>query len=221
MLLVVLAAGALLVGVPTVIVAGVLVISFLPFPVVVAGVLVASVVSVSLHRRGRGGRSQDEGEVLRQISGRVSAGSTIRSTIADPTIDTVPVHARRLAALGRPMAEVGEALAPTLPINGAAFRAICSFSEHTGAAISSALVVLADRADEATEIARQRRVSLAQVKLSAVVVGLVPIAVSIALVVFRGIPSPGGALIVVPMIVGVSLEIVGTAIVFRVASRAN
>jgi Flp pilus assembly protein TadB len=221
MLLVVLAAGALLVGVPTMVVVGVLVISFLPFPVVVAGVFVASVVSVLLHRRGRVGRSQDEGEVLRQISGRVSAGSTIRSTIADPTINTVPVHAGRLAALGRPMAEVGEALAPILPINGAAFRAICSFSEHTGAAISSALVVLADRADEATEIARQRRVSLAQVKLSAVVVGLVPIAVSIALVVFRGIPSPGGALIVVPMIAGVSLEIMGTAIVFRVASRAS
>jgi Flp pilus assembly protein TadB len=119
------------------------------------------------------------------------------------------------------MTDVGEAMAPSLQTNGAAFRGICSFSEHTGAAISSALAVLAEHADDATERARQRRVSLAQVKLSAVVVGVVPIIVSLALIVARGVPDPGGTVIVLPMVAGVGLQLLGTAIVFRVASRST
>ena len=216
-----LAAGAALFGVPMVIVIGTLAVSFLPIPLAVVVVLVASAVSVIHRRRRRADQMPDEGTLLRQFSGRVSAGATIRSTIADAAMVSVPMRARRLAALGQPMADVGDAMTCVLPVNGAAFRAICSFSEHTGAAIASALAVLAERADDATELARQRRVSLAQVKLSAVVVGLVPIAVSFGLLAVRGIPEPGGAVIVVPIIVGVALQMIGTAVVFRVASRAG
>ena len=220
MLVIVLAAGAILLGVPGVIVVGTVVLSLLPVPLALAGAA-AGAVGLALHKRAGFDRESDEGELLRQFSGRVSAGATIRSTIADPTIKDVPDHARRLATLGRPMADVGDALTSVFPVNGAAFRAICSFSEHTGAAISAALGVLADRADEATELARQRKVSLAQVKLSAIVVGIVPMAASIGLVAVRGIPDPGGAVIVVPMMVGIGLQVIGTAIVFRVASSAN
>ena len=220
MLVMVLAAGAFLLGVPGVIVIGIIVLSLLPAPLAFAGVA-AGAVGFALRKRARSNRQSDEGELLRQFSARVSAGATIRSTIADPTIESVPDHARRLAMLGRPMADVGDALTSAFPVNGAAFRAICSFSEHTGAAISAALGVLADRADEATELARQRKVSLAQVKLSAIVVGIVPIAVSIGLVAVRGIPDPGGAVIVVPMMAGIGLQVLGTGIVFKVASSAN
>ena len=221
MLLVVLAAGAVIFGVPMVIVVGTLAVSLLPISLAVVVVLAASALSVFLHKRRHSDHVPDEGDLLRQFSGRVSAGATIRSTVADAAMVAVPARARRLAALGLPMAEVGDAMTPVLPVNGAAFRAICSFSEHTGAAIASALAVLAERADDATELARQRRVSLAQVKLSAIVVGLVPIALSIGLLAVRGVPEPGGAVIVVPMIAGVTLQVVGTAIVFRVASRAS
>jgi Flp pilus assembly protein TadB len=220
MLVMVLAAGAILMGVPSVVVIGAVVLSLLPVPVALAGAAVAA-VGLALHKRAQSDRESDEGELLRQFSGRVSAGATIRSTIADPTIKDVPDHARRLATLGQPMADVGDALASVFPVNGAAFRAICSFSEHTGAAISAALGVLADLADEATELARQRKVSLAQVKLSAIVVGIVPMAASIGLIAVRGIPDPGGAVIVVSMMVGVGLQVIGTAIVFKVASGAN
>lgn len=220
MLVMVLAAGAILLGVPSIVVVTTVALSLLPVPVALAGVAVG-VVGLILRKRTRSDREPDEGELLRQFSGRVSAGATIRSTIADPMIEDIPDHARRLAALGRPMADVGDELSSVFPVNGAAFRAICSFSEHTGAAISAALGVLADRADEATELARQRKVSLAQVKLSAIVVGIVPMAASIGLVAVRGIPDPGGAVIVVPMMVGIGLQVIGTAIVFRVASSAN
>jgi Flp pilus assembly protein TadB len=220
-LLVLAAAGAVLFRVPVAIVAVMLAFSLLPTHFAAVGVLVLGGLSIVNERRNRDRSQVGEGELLRQISGRVTAGSTIRATIADPAIEAVPKQARRLAVLGQPMADVGGALSRVLPINGAAFRAICSFSEHTGAAIASALTLLAERADEAAEEARQRRISLAQVKFSSVVVGLVPIAVSLVLVAFRGIPEPGGSVIVVPMVLGIGLQLLGTMVVFRVASRAN
>lgn len=221
MLIVLAGAGAVLFRVPVAIIAAVAVFSLLPVQLAVIGVLMLVGLGIARERRHRERGHPGEGELLRQISGRVTAGSTIRSTIADPSIEAIPDQARRLAVLGQPMADVGGALSRSLPINGAAFRAICSFSEHTGAAIASALTLLAERADEAAEEARQRKISLAQVKFSSVVVGLVPIAVSLVLIVFRGIPEPGGPVIVVPMVAGIGLQLLGTAVVFRVASRAN
>jgi hypothetical protein len=36
----------------------------------------------------------------------------------------------------------------------------------------------------------------------------------------KGIPEPGGASVVIPMVIGGSLQVVGTAIVFVVSGRA-
>ena len=221
MLLVLAMAGAMLFRVPIVIVAAMMAFSLLPIQLAIIAVVIVSGLSTVSERRNRNKRHPGEGELLRQISGRVAAGSTIRATIADPSVIAIPAQARRLAMLGQPMTDVGGALSLALPTNGAAFRAICSFSEHTGAAIAAALTLLAERADEAAEEARQRRISLAQVKFSSVVVGLVPVAVSLVLVVFRGVPEPGGAVIIVPMVLGIGLQLLGTAVVFRVASRAS
>jgi hypothetical protein len=221
MLLAVIFAGTILLRVPIVIVVGMIAISILPVPLALATVVAVAVGAGVLRAKGRRVNDGHEGVLLRQLSGRIASGSTIRSTIADTSIAEIPETARRLAVLGEPMVEVASAIAPVLPVNGAAFRAICSFSEHTGAAISTALTVLADRADAAAELTRQRTIALAQVKLSAVVVGLVPIAVSIGLLALRGVPEPGGAAIVIPMLLGLLLQITGTAVVFRVASRAR
>jgi Flp pilus assembly protein TadB len=221
MLVAVMLAGAVLLRVPIVIVAGMIAITILPVPLAFVAVLAVAAGSGAIRARGRRETDGYEAVLLRQLSGRIASGATIRSTIADTSIDAIPESARRLAALGEPMGDVASAIAPVLPVNGAAFRAICSFSEHTGAAVSTALTVLADRADEAAELTRQRTIALAQVKLSAVVVGLVPIAASIGLLALRGVPEPGGAAIVIPMLLGLLLQITGTAVVFRVASRAR
>ncbi len=221
MLLAVIFAAAILLRVPIVIVAGMIAISVLPVPLALAVVVTVGAGSGAIRARSRRELDGHEAVLLRQLSGRIASGATIRSTIADTSIDVIPESARRLAALGEPMDDVASAIAPVLPVNGAAFRAICSFSEHTGAAISNAISVLADRADEAAELARQRTVALAQVKFSAIVVGLVPIVASIGLLALRGVPEPGGAAIVISMLLGLLLQISGTAVVFRVASRAR
>lgn len=221
MAIVVLGALAVAAGAPPL--AAVLVVgaSFVSVQVVVVALLAAVSLGVAQRWRRRERNSVTEGGLLRLIGGRVSAGATIRAAIADTSVDSIPPTARRLATLGRPMEEVGTAMGEVLPANGRAFRAICAFSEHTGAAVSAALDILADRADDVAELARERRVTLSQVKLSAVVVGVVPMAVSLALLMMRGIPDPGGALVVIPMIVGLGLQIVGVGVVFAVASRSG
>lgn len=221
MLLVALGAAALIAGVPVLVVVGALLLSYLPPVAALVAVVALSAASILRDRSARGEPATDEGMVLRQIAGRVSSGATIRATIADPDADSIPRTARRLAILGRPMSEVGQELSEVLPVSGRAFCAICSFSEQTGAAISSALVVLAERADEATELLRQRRVSLAQARFSAIVVGVVPIVASGGLLALKGIPAPGGPVIVAPMVAGLVLQVIGMIIVFRVSSGAN
>lgn len=221
MLVAALGAFAILARVPAPIVAGALAMAFVSTEMAALGVVVAAGVSVLLHLRSRKNTNEDESGLLRHLAGRVSSGATIRTAIAESAPGAVPEQARRRALLGRPMTEVGGELCETLPTSGAAFQGICTFSEHTGAAIVAALSVLADQAEDATELARQRRVALAQTKLSAVVVGVVPIVASVGLVGLRGIPDPGGALIVIPMAIGIALQIIGTAVVFNVAARST
>lgn len=221
MLMAVIIAGAVIARIPIMLIVGMIVVPFLPAPVGLAAVLAVAIGGSTLRTRTTRDVGIQEGGLLRELSGRVAAGASIRSSIADPSVVAIPDRARRLANLGLPMAEVGTEIAKALPTSGAAFRAICSFSEHTGAAISTALSVLAERVDEAAELARQRRVSLAQVKFSAVVVGVVPIAASVGLLLLRGVPEPGGAAVAVPMLLGFALQISGTAVVFRVASQAR
>lgn len=212
---------AIMARVPAPVVVGVLAMALVSTRIAVLLMVAMAIVSFSLRLRNRSQKPEGEGGLLRYFAGRVSAGATIRTAIAEADGDAVPERARRLAMLGRPMDTVGGAVEEVLPVNGAAFRAICTFSEHTGAAIVAALGVLADQADEATELVRQRRVALAQIKLSAVVVGLVPIAASAGLLLVRGVPEPGGAIVVLPMAVGIALQLVGTAIVFNVAARTT
>ncbi len=221
MLLVALSGVALIAGAPTLLVIAGLAASLLPTAATVALVIAALGVVLVRKRLERAGTKQSEGPLLRQLAGRITAGATVRSAIADPSTIAVPAYARRLAALGMPMADVGLAMGDALAANGRSFRAICSFSEHTGAAVSAALTILAERSDAAMEIARHRRVSLAQAKLSAIVVGVVPIVASVVLITLKGVPDPGGAVIVVPMAIGFTLQVLGTLIVFNVASRAR
>ena len=74
--------------------------------------------------------------------------------------------------------------------------------------------------DAATQAARDRRVALAQIRLSAVVVGVVPLVLAVAAVAVRGVPEPGGPIVVVPMAVGASLMLAGSVIVL-VATRST
>ena len=60
---------------------------------------------------------------------------------------------------------------------------------------------------------------LAQVRFSAWVVGVAPLALTVLVVGANGIPEPGGAAVVIPMAVGAFLQISGTVLVFVISGR--
>lgn len=171
-------------------------------------------------RRGSRTGSDDEPTFLREILASVQAGQTLRQAILGSTSTLVDEPVRRTCAVGGPMEEVGRLLQQRLPSSGDQFAAVAKLSETTGASVGQALRVLGDESDSAERRARDKRVSVAQAKYSALVVGIVPLIAAVGLVVVRGVPDPGGALIVVPMIVGGAMMAIGSGVVYALANGA-
>lgn len=172
------------------------------------------------HRRRRRDLSIDEAGFLRMIATSVSAGSTLRSAVRGGDHKIVAPRTRRLCDAGASMAKVGRSLESALAHNGATFAAVCSLSEITGASLAPTLHVLADRATDVADLNRHRKVATAQARFSALVVGLAPLAVTAGLIVVRGVPGDGSTVAVASMVLGASMQIVGVAVVFVLASRS-
>lgn len=164
--------------------------------------------------------SVDEPAFLREVTALVQAGATLRQAVLGSTSSLVDAPVRRSCRAGASMEEVGRLLRPQLPGSGEQFAVVAKLSETTGASVGPALRVLADESDDAERRSREQRVSVAQAKYSALVVGIVPLVAAGGLVAIRGVPDPGGALIVVPMVVGGAMMAAGSGIVFALANRA-
>ncbi len=173
----------------------------------------------SLVRRRRSRRRVSEAAFLRSIAAAVSSGATPRQALLDSSGPFVDASVRRRCQIGRPMAEVAEALRPRLPQTGEELAVVLSLSEDVGARVSDALAQLAEHATAAEQLDRDRSVAVAQARFSSVVVGLVPMAAAVGVLLLRGVPEPGGAIVVIPMTVGWVLMAVGAAIVFALSSR--
>ena len=171
-------------------------------------------------RRRRWNSADDEAGLLRGIASSVTAGATLRQAIVAAEVPDSYAVVGRLCESGAPMADVGTAMKPMLPINGRRFASLCAMSELTGAPVGDALRSCADQAARDAAHRRKLRASLAQVRLSAWVVGVAPLVLTGIVVATRGIPEPGGALIVVPMAVGFVFEVVGMSIVLMLSQRA-
>lgn len=158
--------------------------------------------------------------LLRSLAGVVSGGGTLRQAVAASPSSLVTSDARRLCATGASMADIGEAMASAMTTNGRQFAAMCAMSEHTGSSVAQPLEAFADRARAAEMRDQRKRASLAQIRFSAWVVGVAPLALTALLVVSQGIPEPGGAFVIIPMVVGALLQITGTLLVFVISGRA-
>jgi len=216
MLIWVFVAGSWAVGAPPLIVgAGALMAINVPL-----GVGAIAVGAFIEHRRRRRDLSIDEVGFLRMIATSVSAGSTLRSAVRGGDHKIVAPRTRRLCDAGASMAKVGRSLESALAHNGATFAAVCSLSEITGASLAPTLHVLADRATDVADLNRHRKVATAQARFSALVVGLAPLAVTAGLIVVRGVPGDGSTVAVASMVLGASMQIIGVAVVFVLASRS-
>lgn len=171
-------------------------------------------------RRGNPTGSVHEPAFLREIMASVQAGATLRQAVLGSTSSLVDIPVRRSCTVGAPMEDVGRLLRSRLPGSGEQFAIVAKLSEMTGASVGSALRVLTNDSDDAEKRSREQRVSVAQAKYSALVVGIVPLVAAVGLITIRGIPEPGGVLIVVPMVVGGAMMAFGSGIVFAFANRA-
>ena len=189
-----------------------------PGPVTVG--LAGFAMVVSMRKRFGSRNAAAEADLFRALEASVSAGSTLRGAIAQADHPAVTKAVTRLCSVGAPMGQVGAELAELLPVNGRSFSALCAMSELTGSSITRALDGFADRAEAAEENRRRRRVSLTQTRMSAWVVGAAPLALTAVVLGTRGVPDPGGAVVVVPIIVGAAMQISGMFVVFAASGKA-
>lgn len=212
----VVAGGMIMLGVNGLVAAG-LVLVFVWPPAAIAAFVGAAIWEVFKRRRSR--LDASETAFLNTLASAVSAGSTLRDAIADASSPFISVHAKRLCRLGRPMAEVAPELASRMPATGKELAVMLTMSETAGARIVGALHQLAEHAEGIEERKRDQQVAVAQAKFSSIVVGVVPLIAALALALVRGIPEPGGALILIPMMLGATMMIAGAATVLVVAHR--
>jgi len=216
LLLSIVAAAMIVLGINAFIAVGIVLVVVWP-PAAIAAFAAAAIWEVVKRRSGRSVES--ETAFLNSIASTVSAGSTIRDAIADSRSPFVSDVARRLCNLGRPMAEVAAELAPRMPATGSELGVMLRLSETAGARIVGAVHQFAEHAGDIEQRKRDQRVAVAQAKFSSVVVGVVPLVAALVLVAVRGVPEPGGALILIPMVLGAVMMVAGAATVFVVAHR--
>jgi Flp pilus assembly protein TadB len=211
------AALSLAAGAPLPIVAAMGIVGLSP----IRGTVLLAAVSAGYglwHRR-RTTRARSEAAFFREIAADVAAGSSLRAAIVRSDSEYVSDATRRLCVSGWSLADVGVEMAPALPVNGRRFSALCAMAEHSGSAVVEAVESFALSASADEELTRLRRSSLAQARMSAWVVGIAPIALTALVLVTQGIPQPGGAPVIIPMVIGIGLQLTGTAIVFAVSGR--
>ncbi|MDJ0790843.1 MAG: type II secretion system F family protein [Acidimicrobiia bacterium] len=158
---------------------------------------------------------------LTSLASATAAGSTVRQALIDGDERVISDETRRRCAVGRPMAEVARTVHGSIPGMGREVAAVLELSEDTGAMIAPTLRDLAEHARDREQLRRDQRVAVAQARLSAWVVGVIPLAVALALTAVRGIPEPGGAVILVPMVIGGTMMALGAATVFVLSNRAS
>jgi Flp pilus assembly protein TadB len=157
-----------------------------------------------------------EADYLRAVSAEVEAGASIRRALIaaaarTPELDLGPMA--RVADAGRPIAEVAARLEAALPANGRIAAAACTLVADTGARASGVFAGLAVRAAAAGDVERERRVLSAQGRITAWLVGGIPAAATVVLLVSGHGPAGSGPGRLI-MVAGLALVTTGTALVF-------
>lgn len=222
MLTVVLVAGTIVAGAHPAVVGLALLVAVEP-RLVIAGFAVSVV-----HRyvkRGKTHNADTEAAFLRAVAAELRAGTSLRIAIADAAAAS-PLGlggAARLARAGAPIGRVADVLGERLRHNGVAAAAAVELSAWSGARVAGVFDGLAERATEAAELRREQRAATTQARLSALVVGLAPLAFTTLLLAGGGIESLQRAgragLFIVG--VGLSLELAGLLVVALILRRAE
>lgn len=191
------------------------------FPMVGIAAIACLLAWIAVQRlRSARREAESEAQVLTSLATAVGSGATVRQALLDASSARVSEEARRRCLAGMPMADIVGHVAAGFPETARELGVVLEQSERVGARAAGALHELARSASDAEQRTRDLRVAAAQSRFSAVVVGVVPLFVGALLVVIRGVPEPGGALIGVPMAVGATMMVLGSVAVFALSRSA-
>jgi Flp pilus assembly protein TadB len=224
MLIIVVSAMALVAGVHPVGVAAVALAAIRPRWFLL-GVAAWAVYSWDERRRAAAG-PDDEAALLRALSAELRSGASLRSALAEaahsvPSLDLAA--SVRVAAAGMPVDLVADDLVRTLPENGRLVAAAFRLSSWSGARVAAVFDNLASRAAEAADLSRERSAATVQARLSAAIVGLAPLAISLFLFATGRVSIPEGVGVIGVVVVGLglALEVAGLAIVGVIIRRES
>ena len=190
------------------------------FPIAGIVGLAGLLVRAAVRRLGASrAKTGSEAQVLTSLATSVGSGATVRQALLDTASSRVSAEVRRRCLAGRPMAEIVGGVASGFPDTARELAVVLDQSERVGSRAAGALHELARSAGDAEQRARDLRVAVAQSRFSAMVIGVVPLIVGGLLVAIRGVPDPGGPIIMVPMAVGGAMMILGSAVVFALSRR--
>ncbi|MEA2023897.1 MAG: hypothetical protein U9N79_06350 [Actinomycetota bacterium] len=224
MLVTVLLAGGLALGISPVIIAIAAVAAIEP-RLVLVGAATWGVVT-AIRRRAKRVTPDDEATLFRAMAAELRSGASLRSALAEAAHRVPQVQLDRpvrFAAAGMQMAEIAEAIQVQLPENGRLAAAAFRLSDWSGARVADTFDGLAERAAATAELARERRAATAQARLSALIVGVAPLAFTLLLMVTgRGADlAARGGLGWLVLGVGLGLEMLGLVIVAVIVRRAE
>ena len=224
MLTVVLLAGGLAVGISPVIIAIAALAAIEPRLVLAAAAVWG--VAAALRRRPARVSPDDEATLFRAMAAELRSGASLRSALEEAAHRVPQIELGRpvrLASAGMSMTDVAGSVEPQLPENGRLAAAAFRLSDWSGARVADTFEGLAERAAATAELARERRAATAQARLSALIVGVAPLAFTVLLVATgrgAGLIAHGGLGWLV-LGVGLGLEVVGLIIVAVIVRRAE
>ena len=192
---------------------------------VLVGAITWGIVAAIRRRRSRI-TADAEATYFRALSAELRAGASLRGAIGEalyrvPGLSLGP--AVRYAEAGMPMSEIADAVETRFPENGRLAAAAFRLSDWSGARVADTFEGLAERAAASAELVRERKAATAQARLSALVVGIAPIAFA-GLLFATGRGSGLMAHGTVGMLVlgaGLALELIGLIVVAMIMRGAE
>ena len=178
---------------------------------------VAWVVYQRIEKRAPSLTPSDEAQFCTAMASELRAGSPLRSALCEslvrfPGLETDQVQ-RRVAA-GLPLAGTAEFLREALPLNGCLVATSLRLAGSSGGRAAPLFETLADRAVAEAALRREQRALTAQARLSAFVIGGLPlVATTLMLVTGRLAPLLAvGRLGATVLVVGAALQLAGLGV---------
>lgn len=197
-----------------------------PFPVLgllatawwapVPALALAAAGAFSGARRSPGKEPGSEASRIVSLAAELRAGATLRAALG-----TLSPVVGRLAAAGRPVDELVDAVGEALPRHGALVGAVTVLADRIGGSVAPLFEELAVAALEADELDREVRIATAPAYVQGAIVGGLPLVAMVRLVASGAVSEASGAGTVVAVAVGVALVAAGVVAVAVLVRRAT